>query len=359
MASETSPGTAASTTSDTLATYVTDYRMENGRRYHAYADGEYWGPNDEQSTEAECLSHAMYLETLGGELHLAPVKNPREILDVGTGTGIWAIQMADKFPEAQVTGTDLSPIQPDLVPCNCVFEIDDASLEWTWEDNHLDYVHVREMFGSIRDWDLFFSEALRCIVPGGYVEIMEHSTWPVSDDDTLGPDHFFNTWGRTIEELGGKWGKSFNTWKESKALLEKAGFVDVVEKRFKWPMNGWSQDPALKHLGELNRVRLVEHIQGFTMRLLTTAGKWPLPRAHIFLAEMRNALKDLGCHAYQDRRYTEPTGQLNTPVWQLSCVQQNPQGPTTIVTVQRDTLEQSSDRKSTGTEVSDADLASN
>jgi len=42
MASETSPGTAASTTSDTLATYVTDYRMENGRRYHAYADGEYW-----------------------------------------------------------------------------------------------------------------------------------------------------------------------------------------------------------------------------------------------------------------------------------------------------------------------------
>lgn len=38
-------------------------------------------------------------------------------------------------------------------------------------------------------------------------------------------------------------------------------------------MNGWSQDPALRHLGELNRVRLVEHIQGFTMRLLTTAGK--------------------------------------------------------------------------------------
>ncbi len=27
---------------DTLASYITDYRYENGRRYHAYRDGEYW-----------------------------------------------------------------------------------------------------------------------------------------------------------------------------------------------------------------------------------------------------------------------------------------------------------------------------
>lgn len=123
----------------------------------------------------------MYSMTLG-ELHLAPVKDPHEILDVGTGTGIWAIQMADKFPDAQITGTDLSPIQPDLVPPNCLFEIDDASLEWTWEENHFDFVHVRELFGSIADWDLFFREALRCIAPGGHLEIVEHSTWPVNEN---------------------------------------------------------------------------------------------------------------------------------------------------------------------------------
>ena len=123
----------------------------------------------------------MYYSTLGGQLHLCPVRNPREILDVGTGTGIWAIEMSDKFPEAQVTGTDLSPIQPDLVPPNCVFEIDDATLEWTWDDNFFDLIHIREMFGSIRDWGFFFREALRCTAPGGYLEIVEHSTWPVTD----------------------------------------------------------------------------------------------------------------------------------------------------------------------------------
>ena len=96
----------------------------------------------------------------------------------------------------------------------------------------------------------------------------------MSDDDSLVPeDHFYNTWGRTIHDLSVKWGKSFDTWKESKALLERAGFVDVVEKRFKWPMNGWSNDPTLKQLGELNQIRLTEHLQGFTLRLLTGAGE--------------------------------------------------------------------------------------
>lgn len=34
------------------------------------------------------------------------------MLDLGTGTGIWAIDFADEYPSANVIGTDLSPIQP-------------------------------------------------------------------------------------------------------------------------------------------------------------------------------------------------------------------------------------------------------
>lgn len=34
------------------------------------------------------------------------------MLDVGTGTGIWAIQLAKQYPRSTVVGTDLSLIQP-------------------------------------------------------------------------------------------------------------------------------------------------------------------------------------------------------------------------------------------------------
>jgi len=44
---------------------------------------------------------------MAGELHKAPLNNPQRILDVGTGTGIWAVDMADTYPMAEVIGTDI------------------------------------------------------------------------------------------------------------------------------------------------------------------------------------------------------------------------------------------------------------
>lgn len=47
------------------------------------------------------------LQLLDGELHLAPLSSPNRVLDVGTGTGIWAIDFADRNPNTKVTGMDL------------------------------------------------------------------------------------------------------------------------------------------------------------------------------------------------------------------------------------------------------------
>jgi hypothetical protein len=76
---------------DSLASSILNHRMENGRQYHAYRDGAYWGPNDELAKEILDFAHHMYLLTLDQKLHLAPIQNPQAILDCGTGTGIWAI----------------------------------------------------------------------------------------------------------------------------------------------------------------------------------------------------------------------------------------------------------------------------
>lgn len=42
------------------------------------------------------LVHHIYRLLLGGRLHLAPIKpNPQRVLDLGTGTGIWAMDFAE------------------------------------------------------------------------------------------------------------------------------------------------------------------------------------------------------------------------------------------------------------------------
>jgi methylase of polypeptide subunit release factors len=42
-------------------------------------------------------------------------KDLNRVLDVGTGTGKWAIEFADAYPGASVVGLDQSPIQPTWV----------------------------------------------------------------------------------------------------------------------------------------------------------------------------------------------------------------------------------------------------
>lgn len=53
-------------------------------------------PNDEAEQDRLDIMHHVYLLLFKGELHLAPISStPEAILDVGTGTGIWAIDIAE------------------------------------------------------------------------------------------------------------------------------------------------------------------------------------------------------------------------------------------------------------------------
>jgi len=87
---------ASSSTS--LSSSVRDYTFENGRRYHKFREGTYNFPNDDSEQDREDMKHAMMVN-LCQRLHFAPFEEGKpegggglNILDIGTGTGIWAIE---------------------------------------------------------------------------------------------------------------------------------------------------------------------------------------------------------------------------------------------------------------------------
>ena len=52
---------------------------------------------------------------------------------------------------------------PNRVPPNTTFEIDDMEDEWTYPDNHFDYIHMRSLSGSFADWDSVLAQAYKWV----------------------------------------------------------------------------------------------------------------------------------------------------------------------------------------------------
>ncbi|KAF4303551.1 putative tam domain methyltransferase protein [Botryosphaeria dothidea] len=292
---------ADSTTSSdltSLASSVTRGLYENGRRYHSFGSSQYAFPNDDAELDRLDMQHAMMTRLLDNKLFWSPISHPRKVLDLGTGTGIWAMDFAELFPAAEVVGTDLSAIQPSWVPPNCKFEIDDAERDWTWPEDTFDYIHNRNFVCSIRDWPRLIEQCYRHAKPGGYVEFQEKHPWIISDDNTLAPDSPLVRWSEHFFLAGDKFGKPPASPRHLKTWMEAAGFVDVEEHVLKLPIGPWPKEQRLKQVGAFERVNMDEGIEGLTLMLFTRALGWSKDEVEVFLAQIRKEVKRKDVHSY-------------------------------------------------------------
>ncbi|KAI5364222.1 Putative S-adenosyl-L-methionine-dependent methyltransferase [Septoria linicola] len=288
--------TGTDTTS--LLSSIARYREENGRTYHSYGSTEHWGPNDDKAQDQQDLSHHLWTLALKGRHYLAPVQDPQHILDIGTGTGIWAIEVAEALPDAEVTGLDLSPIQPAFVPPNCFFEIDDYNVDWLDHDKY-DLIHARELLGSAPDWPAVYKQAFSALKPGGYLEAHEPSLFFTSDAITLGPDHPFPQWGQMMVTAGTAAGMPFDIGDKMKGWMEEAGFVNVTEYRMPWLIGGWSKDEHQRQVGQWNQLRLDLGVADFCSRRFTNHMGFSPQEIEVFCARLRAAFRDKRTYGYQ------------------------------------------------------------
>ncbi|TQN68896.1 Secondary metabolism regulator LAE1, partial [Colletotrichum shisoi] len=290
---------AASTSS--VAASILDYRLENGRTYHAYKDGKYSLPNDERENDRLDLQHHLFLLTFNDRLGNAPPNDPHatvgRVLDVGAGTGIWAIDFADEHPESEVLGFDLSANFPEYTPPNVRFEVDDLDEPWIYSQP-FDYIHSQMMNGSISDWDVHAKKSFDNLSPGGWVEMNECNIKPECDDGTLKEDSMLLRTVQLVQEVSVKRGRPAMDMKGLKNVLLNAGFVEVRLMQYKWPTNDWPKEQRYKEIGNWSHENAVSGWEGLCMAVLTRGLGWTPTEVIVAMAQCRKELKDRTIHAY-------------------------------------------------------------
>ncbi|CAG7923819.1 unnamed protein product [Penicillium olsonii] len=262
--------------SDDESLFLESY--ENGRRYHSYHEGEYVLPNDEREQDRLDLTHHIYNLLLKGELIRAPVTSPQRVLDLGTGTGIWAMDFAE-------------------VPPNCRFEVDDFEQSWS-HHQPFDFIHGRELEGFIRDHDRFFEQVLDNLNPNGWLEMATFETTTYSDDGThLKATNLLHAI-KKLHESSKLFGKDMASSPAWKSRMEKAGFVNVTEEVYVLPQSPWPKDPKLKELGRYHQLNMMEAVPPYLYALFTRMLRWSRVEIEALLAGIRKELRNTSYHLY-------------------------------------------------------------
>lgn len=245
---------------------------ENGRTYQGYnAASSYALPNDGQEQSRLDLQHTLYRGMIDGKLYAAPVVNPKTVLDIATGTGIWAIDFAKEHPDSNITGIDLSAIQPADKPPNAIFLQEDAERDDWSHHPQFDFIHARLVAIWFKDLEAVMRRIFHQLTPGGWVEFQEMPPHACSQDGTtVGTEYerFFALAAKGIATFG----INNDVSARLRPVMEKVGFVDVEEVVSGYPLGAWPKDAQMKEFGRLGEINIFDLLRSGMAKSLAAAG---------------------------------------------------------------------------------------
>lgn len=197
-----------------------------------------------------------------GNIHHAPLENPRRILDVGCGTGYVTKQLGRKYPDAEVVGVDLSKVPSNgEVPPNVRFvqgdikELmfnPDGSSGNAIRPGGFDYIFSRLLIAVPMDWQEHIARLTTLLAPEGWIEL--HDLEGIRYNDRSGPQasapKLWEELVRDCEKVNihcciGRYLTEY--------LSDQEGLEKVQGQRYKWL---WAQDETYPQGAPLCHVQM-------------------------------------------------------------------------------------------------------
>lgn len=206
-----------------------------------------------------------------GDLSFAPIRelNPKTILELGSGTGVWAAEAADMFPGASVVAVDIVRPNPESIRPNIQFRTFDLRQLFPWEAESFDVVHTRLTLTHIPNARDVLSRILPLVKKGGLLIL----------EDTLAPVHrfpervpgFVEFWNKFQETMGGR-GVDFTLPRSYVGALQKSRMYDDITCRVEFCTFSEGDDTRIGHLSAFSRKSfqesLLRHYPGSTPELI-------------------------------------------------------------------------------------------
>jgi ubiquinone/menaquinone biosynthesis C-methylase UbiE len=128
------------------------------------------------------FQHYMFRLAFGSNFS-APLRSPRDILDVACGTGRLVRELSRQFPQSNVIGFDINPDQfntlpaegSDPLPDNCTLIFGNALEAFSFASGSFDFTVARacSSFIPVAQWPQVIGEMMRVTGRDGWVEIRD------------------------------------------------------------------------------------------------------------------------------------------------------------------------------------------